>query len=228
MILSIVIPVYNVEEYIEKCLLSCSNQNISKSNYELIIVNDGSPDKSLEICERLVSSIENMTIISQENKGLSGARNTGLKHAKGDYVWFVDSDDWLENNCLEDIIDTIKKQQSDIFWMGHDVVADEKVIASFVPNQLENPISGEAFFVNQLNELFYIWKFIYKREFLLKNELTFYEGILYEDLEFTPRALHLAKSCCTIPKIYYHYLMRDGSIINNFKNKNLESRFFYF
>lgn len=228
MIVSIVIPVYNVEKYIEKCLLSCANQNISKRDYELIVVNDGSPDNSLEICERLLPAIENMTIISQENKGLSGARNTGLKHAKGDYVWFVDSDDWLENNCLGDITSIIKEQNSDIFWLGHDVVTDEKVIDSFVPKAIDSPISGEDFFVNHLDDLFYIWKFIYKREFLLNNNLTFYEGILYEDLEFTPRALNVAKSCFTLPAIYYHYLMRDGSIINNFKTRNLENRFFIF
>lgn len=228
MILSIVIPVYNVEEYIEKCLVSCSNQDIPKSDYELIVVNDGSPDKSFDICERLLPSIENMTIVSQENKGLSGARNAGLKQAKGDYVWFVDSDDWLENNCLGDITTTIKEQKSDIFWIGHDVVANEKVIDSFVPKTIDSPISGEDFFVNHLNELFYIWKFIYKREFLLRNDLTFYEGILYEDLEFTPRALNVAKSCYTLPVVYYHYLMRDGSIINNFKTRNLENRFFIF
>ncbi len=228
MILSIVIPVYNVEDYIEKCLISCSSQDIPKSDYELIVVNDGSPDKCLEICERLLPSIENMTIVSQENKGLSGARNTGLKHAKGNYIWFVDSDDWVENNCLGGIISSIKVNQSDVFWLGHDVVSNDKVIDAFVPNKLEQSISGEEFFINHLEGLFYIWKFIYKREFLLNNNLTFYEGILYEDLEFTPRALNVAKSCFTLPTIYYHYLMRDGSIINNFKVKNLENRFFIF
>ncbi len=228
MILSIVIPVYNVEKYIEKCLLSCANQNISKEVYEIIVVNDGSPDNSVEICKNLLSTIENMTIVSQENRGLSGARNTGLKHASGDYVWFVDSDDWIKENSLQQIVSELKTQQSDIFWLGHDVVADGEVIDSFIPKQIETPIFGQDFFVNHLNNLFYIWKFIYKREFLLKNNLTFYEGILYEDLEFTPRALYLAKSCYTMPSIYYHYLMRDGSIINNFKTKNLESRFFIF
>ncbi|MDC9723357.1 MAG: glycosyltransferase family 2 protein [Urechidicola sp.] len=172
MILSIVIPVYNVEEYIEKCLVSCSNQDISKNDYELIVVNDGSPDKSLEICERLLPSIENMTIVSQENRDLSGARNTGLKYAKGNYVWFVDSDDWLEENCLDEIISRIKEHQSDFFWLGHDVVSNDKVIDTFIPNKLVHPISGEDFFINHLNDLFYIWKFIYKRELLGDGENT--------------------------------------------------------
>jgi len=226
MILSIVIPVYNVEEYIEKCILSCSNQDISKSDYEIILVNDGSPDNSLEICERLEKETKNITIISQENRGLSGARNTGLRHSKGEYVWFVDSDDWIENNCLKSIVKEINRYTSDIFWLGHDVVANDKVIDAFIPDALEEPISGEDFFVNHLKNQFYIWKFVYKRAFLLENDLTFYEGILYEDLEFTPRALHVSKTCYTLPSVYYHYLMRDGSIINNVKPKNIEDRFF--
>lgn len=226
MLLTIVIPVYNVEEYIEKCILSCSNQNISKTDYEIILVNDGSPDNSIEICERLAKEIKNISIISQKNKGLSGARNTGLRHSKGEYVWFVDSDDWIEENCLKTITEVIKKEQSEIFWLGHDVVKKDNVIGKFIPNKIDKPISGEEFFVNHLKNQFYIWKFIYKRSFLLENNLTFYEGILYEDLEFTPRALHVSKACFTLPQVYYHYLMRDGSIINNIKCKNIEDRFF--
>lgn len=226
MILSIVIPVYNVEEYIEKCILSCSNQDIPKTDYEIILVNDGSPDNSLKICEQFANEIENTTIISQENKGLSGARNTGLRNAKGDYVWFVDSDDWIENNCLKSIVNEINKFKSDIYWLGHDVVANNKVIDTFIPDTLEKPVTGEDFFVNYLENQFYIWKFVYKRAFLLENDLTFYEGILYEDLEFTPRTLHVSKTCFTLPSVYYHYLMRDGSIINNVKPKNIADRFF--
>ena len=226
MLLSIVIPVYNVEEYIEKCIISCVNQDVSLDQYEIIIVNDGSPDESLKICEKLEKEFTNIKIITQKNKGLSGARNTGLKNSIGEYVWFVDSDDWIAKNSLKSIYKAIYSYKSDVYWLGHDVVLNNKVIDVFTPNKLESPIVGEDFFVNHLANTFYIWKFIYKREFLLKNDLTFYEGILYEDLEFTPRALYLSKSCFTLPHIYYHYLMREGSIVNNVKLKNLEDRFF--
>ena len=97
--LSIIIPMYNVEPYIEKCLLSCLNQNIPHADYEIIVVNDGSPDGSLGIARRIASTVDNMLIVSQENGGLSAARNKGLSYAKGEYVWFVDSDDWIEENC---------------------------------------------------------------------------------------------------------------------------------
>jgi glycosyltransferase involved in cell wall biosynthesis len=228
MLLSIVIPVYNVEEYIEKCILSCVNQDVPLDKYEIIIVNDGSPDDSLNICKRLEKEFANIKIITQKNKGLSGARNTGLKNSIGEYVWFVDSDDWITKDCLKSIYEAVNTYKSDIFWLGHDVISNKKVINKFIPKETLKPIDGNDFFINHLDNKFYIWKFIYKREFLISNDLSFYEGLLYEDLEFTPRALHLAKSCYNLPNIYYHYLMRDGSIVNNVKIKNVEDRFFIF
>ncbi|MFI0429074.1 glycosyltransferase [Mariniflexile sp. HMF6888] len=223
-ILSIVIPVYNVDAYIDKCIHSCFDQNVSKNLYEIILVNDGSTDNSLELCEKLKLQYPYIKIISQKNKGLSGARNTGLKHSLGDYVWFVDSDDWIKTNCLPDIL---KKLNSDvdIIWLGHDVWSLGQSTKVYIPSEILNPISGEDFFINHLKNQFYIWKFIYKRGFLLTNDLTFFEGILYEDLEFTPRALMHAKKCITIPQVCYHYLVREGSIANNIKEKNIDHRF---
>ena len=103
--LSIIVPMYNVELYIEKCLLSCLNQDLPASDYEIIVVNDGSPDSSLAIAERIASLYDNLTIVSQKNAGLSAARNKALSLAKGKYVWFVDSDDRIQENCLRYILD---------------------------------------------------------------------------------------------------------------------------
>ena len=91
---------YNVEKFLAKCILSCENQNISKKEYEIICVNDGSLDSSAIIAEEIAKQYNNIIIINQENQGLSVARNTGLSNAKGDYVWFVDSDDWIEEKFL--------------------------------------------------------------------------------------------------------------------------------
>lgn len=114
-ILSIIIPVYNVENYVEHCITSCLKQNILISEYEIIIVNDGSTDNSLFIAEKTATGHPNIKIISQCNKGLSMARNKGLSLAQGDYIWFVDSDDYIEENCLKQIIETCKK--------GYDVIS---------------------------------------------------------------------------------------------------------
>ncbi|MBP2832018.1 glycosyltransferase [Aquimarina sp. U1-2] len=224
-ILSIVIPVYNVSQYVEKCIRSICNQNFDTNTVEVIAVNDGSKDNSLEICERLQLEFTFLKIYSQENRGLSGARNTGLKNATGDYVWFIDSDDWIAENCIPEILQKVTKSNVDIFWMGHNVILNNEVIRAVVPRKTLEPVTGEEFFQTYLNNLFFIWKFIYRREFLLDNSLTFYEGILYEDLEFTPRALIKANTCLTLPKAYYNYLIRQGSIATNIKDKNIEDRF---
>ncbi|WOD43361.1 glycosyltransferase family 2 protein [Hwangdonia lutea] len=223
--LSIVIPVYNVAPYLKKCVVSCFNQNIPEDLYEVILVNDGSTDNSLEISEKLKTTYPKIKLISQKNKGLSGARNTGLKHAVGEFVWFVDSDDWIKDNCLDNILKKLNAN-IDILWLGHDVWYHGKAVKSYVPEQTSDAITGEALFSNHLNNLFYIWKFIYNRNFLNSNALLFLEGILYEDLEFTPRALIKASKCYTMPDVYYHYLVREGSIANNIKSKNIEHRFY--
>lgn len=223
-ILSIVIPVYNVAEYINKCVESCYAQDIPKAAYEIILVNDGSTDNSLALCEKLKEKHSDLKLISQDNKGLSGARNTGLLHAVGTYIWFVDSDDWIKTNCLSQIIAHLR-QDIDLLWLGHDVWLNGKSTKTFMPNELDKPVLGEVFFSDHLNNLFYIWKFIYKKDFLNANHLLFLEGYLYEDLEFTPRALQLAKKCMTYPEVCYHYLVRGSSIANNVKPKNIEHRF---
>lgn len=107
MLVSIIIPVYNVEQYIEQCLSSIYAQDISEDIFEVIAVNDGTPDNSMSIVKTIASQHKNLVIINQENQGLSVARNTGLDHAKGEYIWFVDSDDWLTKDSLSIVLDTI-------------------------------------------------------------------------------------------------------------------------
>ncbi|MDH6314239.1 glycosyltransferase involved in cell wall biosynthesis [Parabacteroides sp. PFB2-10] len=102
--LSLIIPVYNVEAYLEECLDSCLEQDIPHSDYEIIAINDGSPDGSLAILERYAAKYPNITVLSQENRGLSATRNRGIEVAKGEYIWFIDSDDWIEKNCLSSLL----------------------------------------------------------------------------------------------------------------------------
>ena len=107
MLVSIIIPIYNVEKYIEQCFTSIYAQDISEDIFEVIAVNDGTPDNSMSIVKTIASQHKNLVIINQENQGLSVARNTGLDHAKGEYIWFVDSDDWLTKDSLSIVLDTI-------------------------------------------------------------------------------------------------------------------------
>ena len=113
MILSIIIPVYNVEPFVEKCIRSCEAQDASKDDYEIVVVNDGSKDNSVDVVNRVANEFENIRVLSQPNAGLSAARNTGMREAKGEYYMFVDSDDWIAENCLTKLIGKLRKERPD-------------------------------------------------------------------------------------------------------------------
>ena len=110
--LTIVIPAYKVEKYIAKCIQSCLNQDVPEKEYEIVVVNDGTPDKSAIIAKEFAAKHANIKVIDQDNQGLSVARNTGIHYSKGDYIWFVDSDDYIADNCLARIIHLIRKSNS--------------------------------------------------------------------------------------------------------------------
>ena len=113
-ILSIIIPVYNVEKYVRKTLESIFESALPKSELEVIVVNDGTKDNSMSIVNEFAAKFDNLRVINQENQGLSGARNTGLKAAHGKYVWFVDSDDWVESGILEHLVKRLRVSDDDV------------------------------------------------------------------------------------------------------------------
>ncbi|MBR2458402.1 MAG: glycosyltransferase [Bacteroidaceae bacterium] len=209
--LSIIIPVYKVEQYIEKCLVSCLEQDIPHTDYEIIVVNDGSPDKSLQIAEDIASKVVNMCIISQPNGGLSVARNAGLKVAKGEYVWFIDSDDWIEKNCLAALI--AQMDGTDVIHIGHCLSYSSHTIVC-IPKEIAQ---GESIIKRGFLRPapFYIMRL----EFLKSNDLNFKEGIYHEDTEFTPRMLYLCKSLKVHQHSVYYYLQRENSITSTVNPK---------
>lgn len=204
--LSIIIPVYNVEPYVEKCLRSCLEQDIPLADYEIIVVNDGSQDNSHSIAKSIAKECLNMTVISQENAGLSAARNKGLALATGVYVWFIDSDDWIETNCLKTIIETLYKEHPDGL-----IVYGENIINGTAEKRQDyselNRTTYSGIDVLKMN----FWEpcvqfTIYNRDFLIKNNLKFMPGVFHEDSEFTPRSFYLAKKLVVLNKfIYYKY-----------------------
>lgn len=209
MILSIIIPVYNVEKYVEKCIRSCENQDIPKEDYEVIVVNDGSPDGSLAIVERVAKEYPNIKVISQENQGLSGARNTGLAVAQGEYVWFVDSDDWIEENCLGKLTTKLRDEKPDALAIcAANVINGEPKRRQSFPD--ETPITGRDLLKKGVSPCapFSIWK----ASFFNENNLKFFVGIFHEDGEFTPRAYFLAEKVSFINDIIYYVYQNPTSI----------------
>lgn len=220
--LSIIIPIYKVEPYIERCIQSCIEQPGASlgEDYEIICINDGTPDKSAEIAKEIASSHIGIMVIDQVNKGLSGARNTGIKHATGEYVWFVDSDDYIDNDSvkllltkLNNDIDMLNIQCTYVFENGQPQKKRDVYPIGKNANGLSVLAQGKYPTMAQLT--------IYRASFLISNNLKFYEGIFHEDAEFTPRALFFAKKIESFPYYIYNYLQRtSNSITAQYKLKN--------
>lgn len=201
--ISVVVPVYNVENYISKCVSTLLNQGYD--DYEIIIVDDGSKDRSIEIVKNTFKD-SRIKIIRQENKGLSGARNTGLRAASGDYVWFVDSDDWIEENCLPEIV----KLLNDI-----DVLYYNSFYVEWNNSQKRVTRGNNVESGRQLSMIDYyepVQFYIYRRMFLLDNNLLFKEGVYHEDVLFTPCSLYVAGKIDHYDEPVYHLLRRGDSI----------------
>lgn len=206
---SIIVPVYNVEQYLEQCLESLQAQEYK--DYEVICVNDGSTDGSREILKAWESRMPQMRVIDRENGGLSAARNTGLEAATGDYVLFVDSDDWVESTMLSRLAASIDNEDMICF-------ACQRTDNEATDALPEEQTSGWDYYNRHALEarkipFVCVWQRCYRREFLEENNLFFHEGILHEDNEFTPRACLKAKTVKVIPNVLYNYRVRPGSIM---------------
>lgn len=216
---SLILPVYNVERYLSKCLNSCISQNIPSTEYEIIVVIDGSPDNSLNIALTYKKKYNNIIIVEKTNGGLSDARNMGLKIATGEYVWFIDSDDYIESNILYDIYKEFKSDSLDCIWIKWRNVDENDCLIPFyervINNEMTNTMTGYLFMENVLETYLPAWSFIYKREFLLTNKLQFSEGMYYEDADFAYRSIPLLNRIKLYNNVCYNYLYREGSIISN-------------
>lgn len=222
-LLSIIIPVYNVERYIEMCLNSIYEQGADESLYEIIVVNDGTKDYSVELAEKIIKSHPNSKLISQENQGLSMARNTGLTAAVGKYVWFIDSDDWLKPQALETILALEQKSDYDVITMPLEW-SFECSNRNYTDIHLVKDItlSGKSY-LDQGFPTGAVQRNIISRDLLVSHNLCFYPHILHEDGLFGPELYYLAKSIHVLSNSFYNYRQRDdGSIMHNITMKNME------
>lgn len=212
-LLSIIVPVYNVEQYVEKCILSIVQQIAASSLYELIVVNDGSTDKSRAILGKLQKQYPFIQIIDKENGGLSSARNEGLKFAQGEYIYFIDSDDWISDDSLSFILTHIRTYVSDIHLFGIQEVSDEgegkKLLSSLSP---DNKILTIDDYLTRYTLRSSAWQGIFKRELFLKANYHFKDGFIAEDDDFVVRIFSVAKDVVCNSKIIYLYYQRSNSI----------------
>lgn len=199
--LSIIVPFYNVEKYIEQCIRSLYDQDIPQEEYEVICVDDCSPDGSRGKIEDLrdKNGYANLTIICHErNKKLGGARNTGLKAAKGEYIWFVDSDDYIIPNCLSKLLTEAEVNDVDMLQFDYQTVVGDLVRPYPVSYEDKNIYTGAEFVVDESHACWFqripmAWLKLHKRKFLLENSLWFVEDAMYEDTDLSLYMFTLAK-----------------------------------
>lgn len=214
--MSLILPVYNVEKYLEDCLESLLCQDIEESDYEIICVIDGSTDNSKKILEAYLQYHKNIKIFEQHNQGVCVARNVGLNNAIGKYIWFIDPDDIIFSNCLKTIYETMEQFEADIFEFDY-ITCGEKY--HFYPREAEITINGR----NKDGASGAVWLAVYKRAYLLENGISFNIKLNYgEDYLWAFQTKYRKHSSIFTRAPLYIYRKRQGSAMNSLnleKNK---------
>ena len=216
--ISVIIPVYNVEKYLKRCLDSIVNQSLK--DIEIICINDGSTDRSLNILQEYAQNDSRIKIINKENQGLSCARNDGTDISTGEYIGFVDSDDYIDLNFYEKLYEYAQNNNADIAVAGI-----KKANNRYCRNMLTFPqLETAEDFISKIKlcnvpDFCHVWNKIYKRELITKTGLRFVPDRIYEDLPYTPQILYASKKLVTVPDIYYYYWRGSNSLIKKGGNK---------
>lgn len=235
-LVSIVLPIYNIKkEYLKKCILSLKDQTYSK--IEIIMVNDGSKNRIEETCEELVKIDKRIKYIYQKNAGVSVARNNGIKNAEGEYICFVDPDDWVENTYIETLYYAIKTSKADFAISDCKVCYKNHTVANRFLKQKEGDLQGK-----EKNKILYQligkeiceyyppevaagvpWAKIFSRNFIEENELSFIPGMIrMQDNIFCLYAIEAAKKIHYIPQMTYNYRKEGGSACYKYEPKIIE------
>lgn len=221
---SVIIPVYNVEQYIEECLVSAMNQTLK--DIEIICVNDGTKDNSMDIVNRYAVDDQRIVIINKENGGLSSARNAGIAKSSGEYLYFLDSDDYIADNMLEMLYNEAKEKDLDniyfdaeSFYENEELEKRLKVYKDYYrrPSMFEDVVSGPLLFAKMENlEVFRPSACLQmpRRSMLIEHNISFYEGILHEDNLFSLQTIFAAKKTKHTATPYYKRRVRESSIMS--------------
>lgn len=210
-----IVPVYNVEQYIKRCINSLIEQSFS--DFEILLIDDGSTDNSSQICDNYKAIDQRIRVIHKKNGGLSDARNVGIKEAKGEYIFFVDSDDYITSDSCKKVYNLLKNNKHiDIIVGEADEIHKDKVLFQTHSNLRENYLykNKEYLTLTCQKKEFYMpaWINIYRRNFIVENQLFFTKGILHEDVDWTPKVFLKAKTILYLEGVFYHYIIRNGSI----------------
>lgn len=211
--ISVIVPVYKVEEFLPQCLDSILAQTLTEM--EIICVNDGSPDNSLKILEEYAKKDDRIVIINQKNGGLSSARNTGIKSATGEYIGFVDSDDWIEPDFYHNLYQAAKEHNADIVGTGFYSVKNNKKKISYFVTETKTALTPEdKFKIFKMPKNNFVWNKIYKKDMICSQDLFFPIGMNYEDIIWSSQVMELSQKAVMIPSVGYNYRYNICSIVH--------------
>ena len=215
---SVIVPVYKVEEYLEKCVQSILAQ--TERDFELILVDDGSPDRCGALCDSLAQTDSRIRVIHQENQGLGGARDTGIREARGDWLLLVDSDDWIEPKILEKAMEAGLREEADLVMFAFRTVDEQGrelgVFREDMPKERGITLQEHK---EALLTAPCAWNKLYRRGFFQGTGLAYPPRVWYEDLRTSPKLMAKAGRMVFLDEVGYNYLQRQGSIM---KSANLE------
>ncbi len=224
-LISLVVPVYKVEQYIDRCINSILKQDYK--NIEILLIDDGSPDNCPQICDDYALRDKRIKVIHKKNGGLSDARNFGIDKANGDYIIFVDSDDYIEYDTCTKFAQAVKDIEADIVVGNAKILQNDNIRNMYHSYKATGAfVSGKEYLLQELKSKtmhMAAWLNMYNRNFLLKNNLQFKVGLLHEDEQFTPRAFLLAEKVISTDIVFYNYIIRDNSITTQ-KNKTRNAK----
>ena len=228
-LLTVVIPVYNVEKYLKRCIDSILIQEWK--NCDILLVDDGSTDNSPQICEDYAKAYDIISVIHKENGGLSEARNTGISNAEGEYVYFLDSDDWIEPNTFSDLAEVIESDQYDIISFNPEFVKSEHDIIKSDSKRTKR-LTGKEALIDMFSYGFitgFATDKIYRKALFTKNTIQFPVGKYYEDLGTNYKLFLAAKKVYATNQKYYHYLIDNpDAITQSWNEKKLRDMFEFY
>lgn len=215
---SFIIPLYNSARWLEKCLYSVLNQDIPEEELEIICVNDGSPDHSAEMARNIAKEHPSVIVLDQPNQGPAGARNTGMRHATGKYLAFVDPDDFVEPNVFGLLVRQMEEEQLDMLRFNYQIVDEQYRHVEKRPfekafDYSPKLMTGAEFLATRLDIACNIWRYLYRREIITVNNIWCFTGDYIDDTPWLPLVLLKAERMNTCNVVVYNYLERPDSLI---------------
>lgn len=229
-VVSVILPIHNVGKYLRQALDSIISQTYKK--IEVILVDDGSTDESSKIVDQYANKFSNFRVFHLKKGGVAEARNFGLKQSRGEYIYFMDPDDWIESNLFEVAISSINKDGTDAFLMnfsfvnedGNYIKKNRNVRISVNPVSLSQTILKEILLNNIQG---YVWQFVIKKKIIANSKMMHtFQNIIYEDVIWTPKMVLLTKKISISKDYFYNYRQRTGSIVHTFTGKSIRDRQF--